>query len=164
MLAAHPAVREAVVDVNTAVNNQNRLVAYWVGAQPEQLSASDLRSYLQERLPQYMIPSVFVQLSGLPLTPSGKVDRKALPEPSAELGTSDLRVSMCPRVSGSLPVARGATWCQNVAQPTGRWWRHILLDRWPIGGRRRAQRPGRRLAALAAFWAKLASVVRLCPS
>ncbi len=91
VLSAHPAIREAVVTVNTAVNNQNRLVAYWVGAQPEELSAGDLRSYLQERLPQYMIPAVFVQLSGLPLTPSGKVDRKALPAPSGEVTTDETR-------------------------------------------------------------------------
>jgi amino acid adenylation domain-containing protein len=91
VLSAHPAVREAVVTVSATENNQNRLVAYWVGAQAEQLSASDLRTYLQERLPQYMIPSVFVQLSGLPLTPSGKVDRKALPAPSADLTADESR-------------------------------------------------------------------------
>ncbi len=62
--------------------------------------------------------------------------------------TSGLRVSMCPRVSGSLPVARGATWCETVAQPTEPWWRHVLLDRWPIGGRRRAQRLGRHVECL----------------
>jgi amino acid adenylation domain-containing protein len=83
MLSAHPDVREAVVTVSAAEND--RLVAYWVGARAEQVPASELRSYLQQRLPHYMIPSFFVPLNELPLTPSGKIDRKALPVPSTEL-------------------------------------------------------------------------------
>ncbi|HEX2272090.1 MAG TPA: amino acid adenylation domain-containing protein [Pyrinomonadaceae bacterium] len=88
VLSAHPAVREAVVSVSTA---ENHLVAYWVGAQEEEIPVSDLRSYLQERLPQYMVPSGFVRLGGLPLTPSGKVDRKALSVLSPNLPAEERR-------------------------------------------------------------------------
>ncbi len=58
---------------------RRRLVAHVVTA--EELSTSALRRFLQERLPEYMIPSDYVFLDALPVTPSGKVDRKALPAP-----------------------------------------------------------------------------------
>jgi len=74
-LAAHPSVRQAVAGLRG-----DRLVA-WVVADAE----ADLREHLKGRLPEYMIPSAFVRLDAFPLTPSGKVDRKALPEP--ELAT-----------------------------------------------------------------------------
>ncbi|HVR98785.1 MAG TPA: amino acid adenylation domain-containing protein, partial [Thermoanaerobaculia bacterium] len=75
VLAAHPAVRECAVVARRDAGV--RLVAYVVG------DAGDLRGYLQERLPDYMVPSAFVALEALPLTPNGKVDRKALPAPDA---------------------------------------------------------------------------------
>jgi len=58
-----------------------RLVAYVVPKQEAAVSISDLRSFLKERLPIYMVPAVFVLLNALPLTPNGKVDRRALPDP-----------------------------------------------------------------------------------
>ncbi|HKV12552.1 MAG TPA: amino acid adenylation domain-containing protein, partial [Thermoanaerobaculia bacterium] len=73
-LAAHPAVREAVV-----IARAGTLVAYVV-ADPAP-AASSLRSFLKERLPEHMVPTAWVFLAALPLTPNGKVDRKALPEP-----------------------------------------------------------------------------------
>lgn len=58
-----------------------RLVAYVVAAQSSAPSANELRGFLGQKLPEYMIPSIFVLLDSLPLTPNGKVDRKALPAP-----------------------------------------------------------------------------------
>jgi acyl carrier protein len=58
-----------------------RLAAYYVSAEP--LTASELRAHLAERLPAYMLPSHFVRLDRLPLTPHGKLDRAALPSPEA---------------------------------------------------------------------------------
>ncbi|MFL6202032.1 MAG: condensation domain-containing protein, partial [Thermoanaerobaculia bacterium] len=74
-LAAHPSGRQAVAGLRG-----DRLVS-WVVSEGE----ADLRAHLKGRLPEYMIPSAFVRLDAFPLTPSGKVDRKALPEP--ELAT-----------------------------------------------------------------------------
>ena len=58
-----------------------RLVAYVVGEQGESFDAAEIRKYLKQKLPEYMIPSAFVLLDELPLTPNGKVDRKEMPAP-----------------------------------------------------------------------------------
>ncbi|MFI0479414.1 non-ribosomal peptide synthase/polyketide synthase [Actinomadura sp. 9N215] len=90
-LAAHSRVQSAVVAV-FGDGAAARLVAYLVPADRATgvPSASDLRGHLQRRLPEFMIPSVFIELAELPLTPNGKVDRAALPDPDdtrPELGT-----------------------------------------------------------------------------
>ncbi len=81
-LAEHPQVREAIV-LALSEGSDKRLVAYVVAEADEQL-ASTLRSHLATRLPEYMMPAAFVRLDALPLTPSGKLDRRALPVPSDE--------------------------------------------------------------------------------
>ena len=78
-LVALPGVREAVVVVREEKGDR-RLVAYVAGETGE-VSAEALRQSLRERLPDYMVPAVFVTLAALPLTVNGKVDRKALPAP-----------------------------------------------------------------------------------
>ena len=80
VLARHPSIREKAVLVRQDRSGDKRLVAYIV-AQPESPRSSDLRSFLQECLPDYMVPSAFVFLDTMPLTPNGKVDRRALPAP-----------------------------------------------------------------------------------
>ena len=82
VLAQHPSIQETVVIAREDIPGDKRLVAYVV-LQQEQLNSSDLRLFLQERLPNYMVPSTFVFLDTLPLTPNGKVDRRALPAPDA---------------------------------------------------------------------------------
>jgi acyl carrier protein len=83
-LQRHGAVREAVVVAREEAAGERRLVAYLVGADAsERLSISQLRAYLLEQLPEYMVPAAFVVLDQLPLTPNGKVDRQALPAPDA---------------------------------------------------------------------------------
>src|SRR5690606_30679597 len=83
VLAEHPSVREAVVAVRDETSTDRRLVCYVVQNAGEPLSAEELRGYLKAKLPDYMVPARFVLLEHLPLTPSGKVDRKALPAPEA---------------------------------------------------------------------------------
>jgi amino acid adenylation domain-containing protein len=80
-LAAHACVREAVVALRELVPGDQRLVAYWVG---ELVDAEELRTHLSAQLPEYMVPSAFVRLPSLPLTPSGKVDRRSLPAPQGD--------------------------------------------------------------------------------
>jgi len=64
--------------------DDKRLVAYVVPAKGRQPVPSELRGFLREELPDYMVPSAFVVMESLPLTPNGKVDRKALPTPEGE--------------------------------------------------------------------------------
>jgi hypothetical protein len=83
-LGTHPRVGVAAV---TAIDDGlvgKRLVAYLTAAGGEAPTTGELHSYLRERLPEYMVPSVFVVLSEMPLTLNGKVDRKALPAPGQE--------------------------------------------------------------------------------
>jgi amino acid adenylation domain-containing protein/non-ribosomal peptide synthase protein (TIGR01720 family) len=82
VLSQHPAIRETVVLAREDELGNKRLVAYIVGSQESAL-ISELRDFLKEKLPEYMVPSVFVQLKALPLTPNGKVDRQALPAPDS---------------------------------------------------------------------------------
>ena len=84
LLSQHPAVRETAIAFREDVSNQKRLVAYVVPSPDNQVQSdlvSQLRSFLKQKLPEYMVPSAFVLLEALPLTPSGKVDRRALPAP-----------------------------------------------------------------------------------
>jgi amino acid adenylation domain-containing protein len=86
VLQRHPAVREAVVVAREEGPGDNRLVAYLVpaGGAGEAPSVPDLRHYVRESLPDYMVPTAFVALDSLPRLPNGKVDRKALPAPDAD--------------------------------------------------------------------------------
>ncbi len=77
-LLSHEAVKETVVVAKTD-NSENKYLCAYVIAERE-LSISELRNHLSKEIPDYMIPSYFIQLEKLPLTPNGKIDRKALPE------------------------------------------------------------------------------------
>jgi amino acid adenylation domain-containing protein len=82
-LTQHPAVRQAAVVVREDIPGDKRLVAYLVSKGGD-LDIRELRGYLARFLPEYMVPSGFSILPALPLTSSGKVDRKALPAPLPE--------------------------------------------------------------------------------
>ncbi|MGB9179573.1 MAG: amino acid adenylation domain-containing protein [Pyrinomonadaceae bacterium] len=81
VLGQYPGVQEAVVLAQEYAPGDKRLVAYVVSQEEPALTVSALRSYLKEKLPEYMVPSAFVMLDELPLTPNGKVERRALPIP-----------------------------------------------------------------------------------
>jgi surfactin family lipopeptide synthetase A len=74
VLGGHPGISQA-----TAAMHSGRLVGYWVG--DSAIEVRELRKYVSERLPEHMVPDAFVQLEKLPLTRTGKVDRRALPAP-----------------------------------------------------------------------------------
>ena len=81
VLSQHPVVLQTVVIAREDVVGDKRLVAYLV-VKPEQVpSPSELRGFLKQQLPEYMVPAAFVTLDTLPLTPNGKIDKKALPIP-----------------------------------------------------------------------------------
>jgi amino acid adenylation domain-containing protein len=103
-LAEHPDVRFAAVAARE-INGEQRLVAY-VGRAHAALSAGVLRAHLSQRLPEYMVPAIFMFVDSLPLTGVGKVDRAALPAPVVEQGTDD--AYMAPR--NELEVELAAMW------------------------------------------------------
>ena len=79
LLNNHPAVAQAVVIMREDSPGDQRLVAYYVTNPGATVSASELKAVVKEKLPQYMVPSAFVPMAEMVLTPNGKVDRKALP-------------------------------------------------------------------------------------
>jgi acyl-coenzyme A synthetase/AMP-(fatty) acid ligase/acyl carrier protein len=83
-LSRHEAVRQCVVVVREDTPGDKRLVAYFETRTESTPTVSDLRGYLAKELPDYMIPSISVPLEKLPVTPNGKIDRKALPIPAYE--------------------------------------------------------------------------------
>jgi amino acid adenylation domain-containing protein len=80
-LVEHPGVSEAVVSAWEDSSGHKRLVAYLVGRGGGSPESFELRRFLSERLPAYMVPSVYVALESLPVTSNGKLDRRALPSP-----------------------------------------------------------------------------------
>ncbi|MCX4744334.1 amino acid adenylation domain-containing protein [Kitasatospora sp. NBC_01287] len=80
-LAAHPAISATTVVVRQDTPGDKRLVAYLVPAGAATPTTTELRTHLQQHLPDYMVPTTYITLDHLPLTPNGKVDQKALPAP-----------------------------------------------------------------------------------
>ncbi|BAS60155.1 amino acid adenylation domain protein (plasmid) [Leptolyngbya boryana NIES-2135] len=79
-LEQHPEIQQAIAVIREDAPNRKQLVAYVVATLPDAALGS-LRSFLKNKLPDYMLPAAFVQLESLPLTPNGKVDRRHLPAP-----------------------------------------------------------------------------------
>ncbi|XVL96082.1 amino acid adenylation domain-containing protein [Bacillus subtilis] len=82
-LMNHPDISEAVILIWQDQNGEHELCAYYCSVQ--KLNAIDLRSYMASELPEYMIPAKWIWVDSIPLTPNGKVDRAALPEPDASI-------------------------------------------------------------------------------
>lgn len=80
----HPAIESSVVTAFGSTCEERRLTAYLVMRNGKDPAAADLRAFLQNSLPDYMVPTIFVKLPALPLTANGKVDRASLPGPNAE--------------------------------------------------------------------------------
>ena len=83
-LLQHEAIQQAVASIRSNNSSEPLLVAHVVYQTKHSATVSELRRFLQSRLPDYMVPSLYVNLAQLPLTPSGKVDKKALPDPFSQ--------------------------------------------------------------------------------
>ena len=103
-LASCPSVRTCVVVAREDAPDDKRLVAYVVPGEVE-CTPSALLEHLRARLPEYMFPSTFMMLESLPLSPNGKVDRKALPAPTLR-GTSPSLGFEPPRTPTEIALAR----------------------------------------------------------
>lgn len=90
-LKGYPQIKEAVVSVNDDKSNNKKLIAYYVAKDKSTLlHTNDLLHFLKNKLPEYMLPSVFIQIQSIPLTPSGKLDRQALPIPDMLTNTGEI--------------------------------------------------------------------------
>jgi aryl carrier-like protein len=108
-LREHPAVHACVVLAREDAPGEKALVAYLVPREGQEPEPRDLRHFLSANLPSYMIPSAYISLPALPLSPNGKIDRKALPAPPREA-----REMVAPR------TPEEATLCQIWAQVLSR--------------------------------------------
>jgi len=97
-LLRHEAVREAVVVAPEEADGERRLLAYVVARSERTVTAAELRNFLADRLPKHMTPAIFTLLEALPRLPSGKIDRRALPQPATDLSCTD-RSFVAPRTS-----------------------------------------------------------------
>ncbi len=84
ILASHPQIKEAAILVNSDLPGEKRLIAYYVLQANAEIGVKELRTYLAQHLPEYMIPAAFIELETMPLTANGKIDRNALPKPDQE--------------------------------------------------------------------------------
>jgi amino acid adenylation domain-containing protein len=107
-LGRHESVHTAVVTVRQESPTDQRIIAYVVPDGTSVPTAGDLRAFLLQKLPDYMVPSAFVLLRELPLTPNGKVDRKALPSADQAL-LVETRSVVAPRTPVELALAK--LWC-----------------------------------------------------
>ncbi|AOY80913.2 non-ribosomal peptide synthetase [Moorena producens JHB] len=101
LLSGYQQVPECVVIPREDTPGNKRLVAYVVG--DDDLDISALKEYIRQQLPDYMVPSVVVPLTSLPLSPSGKIDRKALPAPDAAFSHSSDFVA--PKTDSQIRIA-----------------------------------------------------------
>ena len=105
-LAEYPGVREAVVVALDGAEGEKRLVAYYVAAAGAEVRADALRGHVLSLLPDYMVPAAYVQMESMPLTASGKLDRRSLPAPDG--GAYAARAYEAP--AGELEAALAEIW------------------------------------------------------
>ncbi|MFM7373423.1 MAG: condensation domain-containing protein, partial [Sphaerospermopsis kisseleviana] len=86
VLNQHPQIQTSCVIVREDNPGQKQLVSYLIPHQHSTVTMSEMRQYLKETLPEYMVPHSFVTLETLPITPNGKIDRRALPAPETRTG------------------------------------------------------------------------------
>lgn len=109
LLSQHEAVRESVVLARADSTDEKRLVAYLVPRGEQTITTSELRGFLQNKLPDYMVPGAFIWLDSIPLTPNGKVDRKSLPAPDVIRPALE-RIYVAPR--GPIEEALAEIWAE----------------------------------------------------
>jgi amino acid adenylation domain-containing protein len=109
MLERHPAIQESVVLAWESGDGSRHLVAYIVLAREESASNEELRDWLRMKLPEYMIPAIYVRLDAVPLNANGKLDRQALPAP--DLPHSELQ-ALNNRPRTRLEETIAATWSE----------------------------------------------------
>jgi amino acid adenylation domain-containing protein len=113
-LRRHPLVRQATVVVGKGRDGAQYLIGYVVCVEGNTVTVSELRDFLGRMLPNYMVPSTFVFVEAIPLTPNGKVDRQSLPRPE-QVGGDVIQDFVPPRTP--LEQALAEIWCRILKLP-----------------------------------------------
>ncbi len=90
VLNSHPAVQLAVTSVHELKPGDKRIIGYYQLAPSTSIDIEDFKRFIKQTLPEYMVPSLFIELNSVPLTPNGKINRRALPKPAANDINSDV--------------------------------------------------------------------------
>ncbi len=127
LLDSYPGVRESVVVAAESIPGEKILVAYVVSRPGAAVTPAALRHVLRERLPEYMVPAVFMFIDRVPLTVNGKLDLKALPPPVKSIDA----VSPAAVAAGStLEKGIASIWCEVLNLPTVGFRAEFLRCRW----------------------------------
>ena len=116
VLASHSSVKDAAVVTWEDENGDKRLVAYYIPLPGEKTDTVGLRKHLRDKLPEYMFPSFFLELPSFPLTPNGKVDRKAFPPP--DLSTTNVHSQRVGQLS-PVEIRLAEIWQETLRRPVG---------------------------------------------
>jgi acyl carrier protein len=111
VLSSHEDIREAVVIAREDTPGDVRLVAYVIAQKDSLTDIEEIRNYIKGKLPEYMVPSQFLTVESFPLTPNGKIDRKAFPVPSEFIFDSVQKDVVLP--TNELEIAIASIW-QNL--------------------------------------------------
>lgn len=132
VLRGQSGVKDCVVSVWQAASDDKRLVAYFLSQAGFEPGPAGLRHALKNQLPDYMVPSAFVRLPAFPLTPNGKIDRKALPDPGLAARTpleakpdSSARTTF-PQTAAAGPIATPAS-LNDTEEKLAAIWREVVL-------------------------------------
>jgi len=101
-LRTHKIINQACVAPHTDANGSKRLVGYFTTADNKELTASELKRFLSSKVPAHMVPALFVHMDALPLSPTGKVDRPALPAPALEREEAPTEKSAATELEGQI--------------------------------------------------------------
>lgn len=114
VLRKHPAVRDGVIGVLSDEVLGKKLVAWWIGVPGSDAGADDLRSFLRQHLPEYMIPAAFVSIEELPLNANGKVETRLLPAPEQEARSLASQSPQTPLERQLLAIWQQALGAKNI--------------------------------------------------
>ena len=140
VLNQHPAVRESVVVAVEHATGEKRLAAYLVPAGDEPVDVAKLSAHLRVSLPDYMVPATFNVLHRLPLSPNGKVDRRALPAPEITPCPHDSTTTFDPPRTFTEELL-AQLWCAALGSGSGEPQRRFLSPRRPLAACRTAGIP-----------------------
>ncbi|MFZ1289614.1 MAG: amino acid adenylation domain-containing protein [Melioribacteraceae bacterium] len=107
IISQHPDVNETIVLAETEKNDSKKIIAYYVANENKEISVEEFKRFLKIKLPDYMLPSLFIKMEVFPLTEHGKIDRKLLPKPNFQRPTLEVSFS---QPSSEIEISLAEVW------------------------------------------------------